>query len=104
MLARGAGHHRDRKSVARPQADGKRGLAPCAAAQCSLEIGKPHIRRPAAPQEFIVDGRAVAALAAGGLDQVPGPEILEPEGVMRRELGHRSCHLSSQFVLYPACE
>jgi hypothetical protein len=33
----------------------------------------------------------VPAMPAGGRDQVPGPEVLQPEIVARRELGHRLC-------------
>src|SRR5580693_10783141 len=47
----------------------------------------------------MVDGRPVPAAPAGDLDQVPGAEVLQPEVVAWRELGHRPCHKSSLFVL-----
>jgi hypothetical protein len=37
----------------------------------------------------MIDRRPVSAALAGGLDQVPGPQILQPEIVARRKFGHR---------------
>jgi hypothetical protein len=52
--------------------------------QRALEIGKPRVGRPAAQQQFMGNGRLVPAAAAGGLDQMPGPQVFQPEIVARR--------------------
>ena len=51
-------------------------------------LEQPRVRRPATQEQLVVDGRPVPAIPAGGLDQVPGPEILQTESVARREVGH----------------
>ena len=64
------------------------------------QVEELRVGRTAAPQRCMGDERPVAAPPAGGLDQVPGAEILQPEGVARRELGHRS---ATSFSIRSIC-
>ena len=52
------------------------------AAQAPLEVAQEGVPRAAAPEQLVIQGDLAVARDAPGLDDVPGPEILEPEGVV----------------------
>ena len=84
--------------IARSQADGQ-GVAAAAAAalaaQLCFEVGEAHRARLAAGQAGILDHRAVPAAIASRLDDMPGPQILQPKGVPRWHPAH---HRSPMFA------
>ena len=78
----------EKHSIAWAQADNEAMPAAPAAAQPRLEGGEPHRAGPAVGQAGMVDHRPMPAAPALRLDHMPGPQILQPEGVARRHPVH----------------
>jgi hypothetical protein len=59
-------------------------IAAAAAAKFPLEVEQPGVRRPAVLQQPGVDVGPLSAGRTGREDQMPGAEIVEPDGMARR--------------------
>jgi hypothetical protein len=64
-------------------------MATLATPQLHFEIDEPHVARPAVGKAGMLDHGPVSAVPAGRFDHVPGPQILKPESIARRQSGHR---------------
>ena len=89
-------------SIAGARPDRKRSLAAgaaTAATQSAFQIEEPREGGPTAHQQLMGDSRLVPASAAGGLDQVPEAQVLQPEIVARRLAHHFLPDARSLYVL-----
>ena len=61
-------------------------IAAAAAAKLPLEVEQPGVRRPAVLQQPGVDVGPLSAGRTGREDHMPGAQIVEPDGIARRDV------------------
>ena len=61
-------------------------IAATAAAKLPLEVEQPGVRRPAVLQQLRVDVGPLSAGGTGRDDHMPGAQIIEPDGIARRDV------------------
>src|SRR5919106_807852 len=78
---------RGRLSVPRRHGDAQAvalAIAAAAAAKLALEVEQPGVRRPAMLQQPGIDAGPLSASRTGREDHMPGPQIVEPDGIARQ--------------------